>query len=376
MQKDMHYYGVFTLARAAGLKKEHSKTIATASQFVDDNVIHDLINFSDAARFHTHATGHHAFNVRNLDLDDQREVWVPFHFLPGNEGTSYTERLICRKNSETARKMIDMYLEMHELPFIVELIGIAAHVYADTFSHFGFSGVSSRRNRINQDKLVYDKKLDAGLKTYVEEKIKRFAEKYGDEHAKPNLKSWLFPTVKEIGDLIEKTQGLVREGALGHAGAYTLPDRPYLEWEYCTDYPDEEKIIRDNPRDFIEGCEALYEMFARLGDKRADLQGGDRVDFDSIKGEVETIIKLQASMEGRIDAWHEAVKEGRVCKNKGDTIPNYDNQVWHKEREGLRYMKNSADAVNCQVFRFYQAASFHRTYVLRTLLPEMGLVVH
>ncbi len=37
MQIDMHYYGVYTLARAAGVNREAAEVIATVAQFVDDN---------------------------------------------------------------------------------------------------------------------------------------------------------------------------------------------------------------------------------------------------------------------------------------------------------------------------------------------------
>ncbi|MEF9425775.1 MAG: hypothetical protein L0956_00840 [Candidatus Mariimomonas ferrooxydans] len=378
MQLDMHYYGVFALARAAGLKEEHAKTIATASQFVDDNVEKELIEFQDAARFRVQVTGHHAINIKNIDLDDQRQVWVPFHFLPGNEGDSYTEKLICRKNSMLGRDMVDYYVRMYDESFIVELIGVAAHVYADTFSHFGFSGVSSRRNLVNQkpDKLIYDKKLDAEMKKYIKKKILKFAEKYGAEQALPNVKSWFSFTVRRAGDLIEKAQGLFREGALGHAGAYTLPDRPYLEWEYSTEYPSEVKVERNNPKDFLEGCEALYNMFVRLAEKRGDLSADDRKDFEDIKGDISNLLNKQASMEDRIKAWQTAVKDGKIYRNGPSSIPDYDKTRWHTNREGLKYLDNSSAAIGEEVFRFYQAASFHRNYVLRILLPKHNLVVH
>jgi hypothetical protein len=38
MQVDMHFYGVYALARCAGIKPETARTIAYASQFVDDAV--------------------------------------------------------------------------------------------------------------------------------------------------------------------------------------------------------------------------------------------------------------------------------------------------------------------------------------------------
>ena len=36
MQIDMHFYGTYALARAAGIKPDSAHTIAYASQFVDD----------------------------------------------------------------------------------------------------------------------------------------------------------------------------------------------------------------------------------------------------------------------------------------------------------------------------------------------------
>ena len=36
MQLDMHFYGIYALARAAGIKPDSAYIIAYASQFVDD----------------------------------------------------------------------------------------------------------------------------------------------------------------------------------------------------------------------------------------------------------------------------------------------------------------------------------------------------
>ena len=37
MQSDMHYFGTYCIARAAGIKKSAAQKIAYASQFVDDS---------------------------------------------------------------------------------------------------------------------------------------------------------------------------------------------------------------------------------------------------------------------------------------------------------------------------------------------------
>jgi hypothetical protein len=44
MQIDMHYYGVYALARLAGLKPEAARIIATASEYMDDSVGSDTLD--------------------------------------------------------------------------------------------------------------------------------------------------------------------------------------------------------------------------------------------------------------------------------------------------------------------------------------------
>ena len=38
MQKDMHYYGVYAMARAAGMRVGPAEIVATASEYVDDAI--------------------------------------------------------------------------------------------------------------------------------------------------------------------------------------------------------------------------------------------------------------------------------------------------------------------------------------------------
>ena len=134
MQLDMHYYGTYAMARLAGLKPSVCKTIATASQFVDDNAAKSQIEFQDGGRIDAQATAHHVSDIiSNRDPADQRQVWVPFHFLPGNKGGEFSERLICRDDSTVAKEMVDHHLHFAKDNMGPFLIGIAAHVYADTF---------------------------------------------------------------------------------------------------------------------------------------------------------------------------------------------------------------------------------------------------
>src|ERR1700682_1049187 len=149
MQTDMHYYGTYALARAAGLIPDVAWIIATAAEFVDDSNEVQM-TLSDGCFLQAKATAHHSENIKNIDKLDQREIWVPFHFLPGNQGESYEERLVCVTDSAIAQEMVQHNLENPDNAPAIELIGITAHVYADTFAHYGISGISSRLNRVDR----------------------------------------------------------------------------------------------------------------------------------------------------------------------------------------------------------------------------------
>lgn len=154
MQLDMHYYATYAMARATGLEPDDARIIATSAQFVDDNVARSHVEFGDGSRLDQEATAHHPIDLSNRDDRDQRRVWVPFHFIPGNEGDGYTERLKCRMDSPIVRELRDHHLTYANCGFGLHLLGITAHVYADTFSHYGFSGVSSRGNKVDNPKLA------------------------------------------------------------------------------------------------------------------------------------------------------------------------------------------------------------------------------
>lgn len=359
MQLDMHYYGTYALARTAGLSPKICKIIATASQYVDDNAANYHIEFEDGGRIDAQATAHHLSSIKsNRDPEDQRQVWVPFHFLPGNEGDSFTERLICRKNSNIAKEMINHHLKYANQEVGPFLIGITAHIYADTFSHFGFSGVGSRWNRVDNDSFDFDG-LDPDIKDYITGKAEEFFQRHGKGGGLiANIKSWLAETIS---------------GALGHGAVATYPDRPYLKWGFQYEYPDKTPIERDNPKDFLDGCSALHQLFTRFGKISPTMSKGDGVLFSSIKKSVADILSFQGKKEDRIAKWRTAARKGRLGIKF--QIPVYEPEKWMKEGFQMKSGEDSEEALGSNLYRFYQAASLHRQYLLRELLPDHKLVV-
>jgi len=361
MQLDMHYYGTYAMARAAGLTPQATKIIATAAQFVDDNAEKETIEFRDGGRLDAEASAHHAFNLKNIDRKDQRQIWVPFHFLPGNQGTSYTERLVCRMNSPILNDMLKFTLGKvkQKEPYAEQLVGISAHVYADTFAHYGFSGVSSRRNKIDGESFEFPG-IEPKIKKYIDMKAEKFRENYPREEGMlANVKSWFAETFS---------------GALGHGAAVTFPDRPYLVWKFEYEYPQKPSPLRNNPETFLQGAHGLFEFFSQVAKTDPDLAVGKQMKFPVIEPHVKAIIEKPGKKKERIQAWQSAARQGALF-DSGEQIPVYSPDNWLTQRNKLKISKNSADSRDKAIFKFYQATSVYRQHLLRHVLPDHGLVV-
>ena len=381
MQKDMHYYGTYAMARAAGLAPKICQTIATASEFVDDNGRREMIEFPDGGRLDFIPTAHHTLDVKNIDHHDQRLIWVPFHFIPGNKGNSIEERLLCQQNSTIARELVAHNLSQITKSFWLYLIGITAHVYADTFSHYGFSGTSSPWNKIDSStfELV---NVEHEIQSYVENKAKSFRDKYSDEiENSPSIRNpnrWndrLSNAIAELKEHFISDTAEALSGALGHGAALTYPDRPYLQWKFDYEYPKKRSSgFRDNPTTFLDACKNLHEIFLQIGARLPDTKHDQVRSFEDIEDVVTRILSIQAPREERENAWKAAAKAGELFVDSESILP-YQGFQWMRGLDSLRKAKDSRVSLKKPIFLFFQAAAVHRTFVLRDLLPKHGLVV-
>jgi len=359
LQIDFHYYATFAMARCAGLNVESATRIATAAQFVDDNASPHDIEFEDGSSLSVEATAHHVADLANRDKIDQRNVWVPFHFLPGNIGDSFTQKLICREDSAIAKQMLAHYLGESDKDYYLPLIGIMAHVYADTFSHYGFSGVSSRRNRVSSRSFAF-RNSGQEVRDSVHDKQQNFLTRFGNQLIR-NIKS----SVAE--DL---------SGALGHGAVLTYPDAPYLEWKFEYEAYKDEAVKssgwRDNKASFLLYCQKIHLLFTQLVAQNPNYEQADaKCLWSDIEPKVKQIIAVRADKYGRIQAWQNAAKTGLF--NHPEEIPEY--QDWNGDFALIKGCSGSHEAIHFPLYRFYQAASYHRWYILRQLLPQHGLAV-
>jgi hypothetical protein len=350
MQLDMHFYGVYALARAAGVKPKVAQTIAYASQFVDDAIEDEAIEVEDERAVVPTMTSHKPIDYQNAIPGDQWKVWVPFHFLPGNDvnAKTFIEKMVCRKNSPPAKLMLDHALQNKEELFGPHLAGVTAHVFADTFAHYGFVGLSRHWNKVDNDSInVHVRKKS--IRKYILAKFETFKTRVAG--------------------------GLAEAVPVGHGAVGTFPDRPYLHWEYK--YETGDAVERTNLEDFTEASESLHSFFGDFVKENA--AHGDPlapVSWDSIADKVRSILKKEGPVDERISLWKDAIASNDLFRAADDDKAiTYSKKAWGAARIVYHFVEEeTVDA--CDACLFIRAAWKHRNYVLHDLLPGIGLIAY
>jgi hypothetical protein len=352
MKSDMHFYGVYAMARAAGVKDNSAKVIAYASQFVDDSLEDDIVLIEGERCIIPTMTSHKPLDYQNALPGDQWKVWVPFHFLPGNESDDgdFVERMVCRKNSKVAKTMVDHTVNSKNKDYWPHLIGVVAHVYADTFSHEGFVGFSHAWNKVKGDTII-PKPRKKSILRYIAAKFEQFKTRIASQAAE------LVP--------------------VGHGAVGTYPDRPYLEWEFeyeSSIHGENKTVKRNNPHTFLEAAECLYSFFSRFVEASpTDKDPAGEKKWNNIASTVKLLIDLEGPKDSRIKKWKKALSEG-VFSNSVTTLDKeimYIAGNWNAQT--LR--EHSGDIKDADQFKYIKAANHHREYVLKELLPQFDLVI-
>lgn len=349
MQIDMHFYGVYGLARAAGINPQMASIIACSSQFVDDAIEDKTLVFGRQAVI-TSMTSHKPIDYQNSLSRDQWNVWSPFHFLPGFDpaAQSFEQAMVCSKRGRSAEEILKFALDGSDNPFGAHLAGIVAHVYADIFSHYGFIGLWSEWNKVHAESIKIH--ASPSILQYLEEKLDGFL-------------SGLTGTVAELVPV-------------GHGAVATLPDRPYLHWEY--DYHDGRHVVRHNLEDYIAACEGLHKFFGKLVTKNSafgSVSAG--TDWQTVEPVLRKILAREEKLEDRVDAWTEAITSDQLFKTlAADRSVDYGDAVvseWGARGICSTYRKTGSFD-QCPGYLFHKAAWAYRNYVLDNLLPSFNVL--
>ena len=353
MQRDMHYFCTFAMARAAGIPVDDANTIAYASQFVDDSTRYDSKVHEDGGLLFGVTTAHSPFEalVRSprdhlSKFADQRKVWVPFHFFPGGKGTNFREKIICIKDGELANEMFKNNLSVALIKdYGLELLGLSAHVYADTFSHYGFSGMCSPYNRVDQNSL-------------------------GEQYAP---KKGILPTLSHACEVFKDyvIGGGAEQftNALGHGPVSDLPDRPFQEWDFSYEVECPSRDLdssRKNYETFLEYCEKIHGYFMQFADSHYEAKC--LIPFTEMRTELEKMLAFEGTLDEREAYW----KESDLTAG----IADYDPEEWENDKKRFVYRNSSYDGIATHAYRFHQAAAYHRYHVLKDMLPSHGIAVY
>ena len=163
MDIEFHYYMTYLIAVRAGYSTGDAVVIAHASQGIDDNHIPIEVAGGLLSPYRNRVS-------QTMDIVhpcDDAQIYPFFHFVPGNPASPTAARvdgtidpMVTTPHGDIARRMLARALAPKDL----HRIGIAAHVYADTWAHQNFLGKRDPFNRLGgspaQDAL--DVVLDVG----------------------------------------------------------------------------------------------------------------------------------------------------------------------------------------------------------------------
>jgi len=149
---EFHYYLLNFICRKAGFAEQDAHLIAYASQFVDNNIFTYEVDTASAT-YRTVPTQNWGF----WSVDTPRDVYIPFHFFPGDPDfpgaariDGRTNPLNCTPDSPGAKQLLIAALKSRD-PY---RIGIALHTYADTWAHQNFTGIREEWNVCDERSLI------------------------------------------------------------------------------------------------------------------------------------------------------------------------------------------------------------------------------
>jgi hypothetical protein len=273
-------------------------------------------------------------------------IWTPFHFLPGNLGVDFYERMLCRPGSTIAQRLADGLMNSDLKPYLLHRLGIFLHVYADTWSHQNFLG------------LVHEKLNDV---KYL--KIK--------EETRASFKAFLQDLKREILEYAAPK--------LGHAQAGTIPDEPYREWKY----KNHQGRIFDisNTERALDAAQSCYHVLVNFLEEFPEFSNGPSTPWYEIAEKISALFQTRGSLDDRTGIWRGAISDGSFgFEPEGRDISlDYDDREWFREAVEVNkkdeevYERKPGFEMSDWKY-FHDAATFHRFTVLNEVLPGYGMI--
>ncbi|MBU0961880.1 MAG: hypothetical protein KKD01_00465 [Proteobacteria bacterium] len=357
MQIDFHHATTYVAARIAGFDARRADIIAYAAQYVDDASSDGPVRFTNKFLYQRISPAHKMIDTRNTRDLDNHQVWIPFHFLPGNGGMEadrnpggrVVNRLICTPDSPIARDMVRQTIVERDKPYGLHRLGVTMHVYADTWAHQGFAGLQDSVNEVEEAK-------ETGNSDVFKSGLGDFIRNCLDDAIPP----------------------------LGHGRATMFPDMPFLKWQYRNH--NKELIELDNTEEFCRAANEMCKAMQRylLGDPNAEADGINENDMKKIK----QLFAETTEKDGnsRHNKWRKEISRGafsfgpaeisyigkstKICDD--DTSKSWKEQALGTNANLYKYQYKTS-FLKSDWKLFHDAVRAHRFYIVNELLPAYGI---
>ncbi len=357
MQIDFHHAVTYVVARYADFSHDDAALVAHCAQYIDDATNDGTVTFDGDILYRRLSSAHKMLDYRNFQGLKNHLVWLPFHFLPDNDGLaagenpdeSFIHKLVCKPNSPIAQDMCRACVEDQDKDYALHRLGVKAHVFADTWAHQGFAGVNHKINMVS------------GLKDENGNADNIFERKITSLFG--NLASHAIPP-------------------LGHGPALSYPDRPYASWSYQNGLDRPVTVERNNTELFVEAADELCKLFQRY------LAGNWDGPSDGLQDEQKKHLRDRfvrfADPDGdvRHELWLDDIAEGRlgfpaqdlsyVPKGHGSWKHQAIGEVAAVDSEDKVYPYDE-DFLTSNWKMFHDAAKEHRLTVIDDILPKYGI---
>lgn len=359
MQIDGHHTLTYVVARMAGMEHTSAEKLAYCAQYVDEATNSEPVRFQNGAMFNRISSAHKMLDYRNGNELANHLAWIPFHFLPGNNGLEsgsipnggFIQRLVCKPDSPVARDMLRSVAKYRQSPLGLYMMGVAMHVYADTFAHQGFAGVS---NKINDVQNIESDEDDNLL-----------------DRIRDSILNWSISSVSP----------------LGHGPALSFPDRPYVTWSY--EDGEGSFINRNNTDDFLQAANQMYKAI------KCYLEEDESMNIDrqdSMPSEKLTLIENALTQirdedgEDRHKQWLKWISQGKFGFDPIELtfIPS-GKDSWKEVARGKAVASPmSSDLITYRYDEsfltsdwkyFHDALKSYRLDIIRDVLPKYGICV-
>ena len=363
MQIDFHHAVTYVVARLAGYDPASAEIVAHSAQYVDDAVNAGTISFRTGQMYSRISSAHKMLDYRNFKDLGNHQVWLPFHFLPGNEllpagdnpQAAFESKIVCRPDSLVARDMVDACLRDRGKGYGLHRLGITLHVYADTWAHQGFAGINHSINDVRDLDLAQHDRNE----------------------------SWGEAVALYFGELYDETASAVVGNAfpLGHGAALTNPDKPFLgTWSYVGH--NGQRVTRNNTDDFLAAATQLFRVLIDFRNKLPEMTSMDEIPREHFQSIMDNFISYDSDDgEERHDRWITDIREGKfgfrdeldyVAKGRG----SWKDRALDTKKEieaGHERFIYKPGFLRSDWKHFHDALQAHRFDVLHDILPRYNI---